>query len=242
MQRGLKDIVEQAEKDAQNFSKNRINYVGLRDKELVELRFLTDSEGLIKAKIHTVQETTPKGPRYRKKYCTMQDIGSCVYCSKGDSIKSNIYLWAWVYTVYHAQQNSRLETNPNADKWQAVKLNDGKTYYKETVNGPMVFKISVGQKGVYQNTIVGFARDYGTLIDRNYRVSRTGSNLDTTYNLVPLKEGPMPDELAECMRTLPDLGDVITGKITAFDQDDNIVEDVPLDTDAAKVEDDKSVF
>jgi hypothetical protein len=220
MEKGLKEIQEQAEKDAIEFSKNRINFVSLGDREVAELRFLTDSEDLIKAKIHTITEMTPKGKRFRKKYCTMQDLGSCTYCSQGDGLKSLIYLWSWVFMIYHTQQNPKLAQYQDAVKWTPVKLGDGKTYYKETINGPMVFRISVGQKGAYQNMIIGFARDYGTLTDRNYRFSRTGKELDTTYNITPLKESPMPEEAVEAMKALPDLGDVITGKVKRFGQDE----------------------
>jgi hypothetical protein len=249
MQKGLHEIQEQAEKDALEFSKSRINFVTLGDKEVAELRFLTDSDGVIKAKIHTVTEMTPKGTRFRKKYCTMQDLGSCVYCSNGDSIKSFIYLWAWVYNIFHTQQNPKLEQYQDATKWTPVKLGDGKTYYRDTINGPMVFRISVGQKGVYQNTITGFARDYGSLIDRTYRFSRTGKELDTTYNITPLKESPMPAELIDAMKTLPDLGDVITGKVKTFGQAEEMaaaeldgLDPLPMDGEEAPVVDDKPIF
>jgi hypothetical protein len=235
MEKGLKEIQEQAEKQAAEFSKNRINYISLGDREVAELRFLTDADNLIKAKIHTLTEMSTKGPRYPKKYCTMQDIGTCTYCSQGAALKSFIYLWAWVYAIYHNKQNPKLDQYQDAIKWEPVKLGDQKTYYKETVNGPMIFKTSMGQKGAYQNMIIGFARDYGSLIDRNYRFSRTGKELDTVYQLTPGKESPMPDELTEARKTLPDLGDVIIGKVKSFSEE----EDVPMseaDKDFEKLE------
>jgi hypothetical protein len=220
MEKGLKAIQEQAEKQSQEFAKNRINYLAIGDKEVAELRFLTDADGVIKAKIHTITEMTPKGKQFRKKYCTMQDIGSCTYCSAGEDIKSFIYLWAWVVAVYHTQQNPKLEKYADATKWAPVKLGDGKTYYKDTINGPMVFRSSVGNKGMYQNMLTGFARDYSSLIDRNYKYSRTGKELDTTYSLTPMKEAALSEEMIACMKSLPDLGDVISGKVTKFGQED----------------------
>ena len=214
MERGLPEIIKKAEEASKVSYTNRINFLYLGDHEVAELRFLTDADGLIKAKIHTLQEMTPKGMKYTKKYCTMDDLGTCSECAKGIAAKSFIYLWAYIFKVYHAAQNPKLDQYADAKKWSPVKLNDGKTYYVEEVNGPMVFRISIGQKQVYQNTLAGFARDYGTLIDRNYRISRTGKSLDTIYGITPLKESPMVDAIKDLY--LPDLGDVIIGKVKSM--------------------------
>lgn len=226
MQKGLTDIIKHAEENTKVAYANRINFLYLGDHEIAELRFLTDAEDLIKAKVHTLQEMTPKGLKYTKRYCTMDDLGSCSECSKGITVKSFIYLWAYVFKVYHTVQNPKLEQYQDAKKWTPEKLRDGKTYFIEEINGPMVFRISVGAKQVYQNTLAGFARDYGTLIDRNYRVSRTGKSLDTVYSINPLKESTMPDGAKDLV--LPDLGEVVIGKIKSFDQSEQVDDSKPV--------------
>jgi hypothetical protein len=147
--------------------------------------------------------------------------------------------------VYHTQQNPRLVEHQDATQYVPKKLGDGKTYYVEEVNGPLVFRISVGAKQVYQNTLAGFARDYGTLCDRNYRITRTGKSLDTVYTINPLKETPIPDAIKQLV--LPDLGDVITGKIKSFDQQDEAVKESDPTTELFGSEptspmDEKSIF
>jgi hypothetical protein len=244
MEKGLAEVVKKSEERAAAFGKDRINFLFLGDHEIAELRFITDAEGLIKAKIHTLEEMSPKGKKFIKKYCTMDDVGTCVNCSAGAALKSFIYLWAYVLNVYHAVQNPKIADDADATKWTPIKLKDGKTYYVEAVNGPLVFRISMGQKGAYQNMIVGFARDYGTLCDRNYRISRSGTKLDTVYQLTPLKESPAPEAIKELK--LPDLGDVITGKVKSFNQEDTPAEELPIsDPFADKVEekqDDAAIF
>jgi hypothetical protein len=225
MEKGLAEVIKKSDERAAAFGKDRINFLFLGDREIAELRFITDAEGLIKAKIHTLEEMSPKGKKFRKKYCTMDDIGTCVNCSAGAPLKSFIYLWAYILNIYHTTQNPKA-AEADSVKWTPIKLKDGKTYYVEAVNGPLVFRISMGHKGAYQNMIVGFARDYGTLCDRNYRISRTGKELDTVYQLTPLKESPAPEAIKELK--LPDLGDVITGKVKSFNQEDAPAEELPI--------------
>jgi len=51
-----------------------------------------------------------------------------------------------------------------------------------------------GQPG---NAIIGYAEEYDTITDREYKFSRVGEKLNTTYTLIPLKELPIPVEDAE---------------------------------------------
>lgn len=218
MQKGIQEI-EQKQKEIESlYQGNRIGFISLKDREYVEFRWLTTSEELIKAKIHTVTEMTPKGVKYLKKYCTLDETGACEYCVKNITFKTFIYLWAWVYNIYHTQQNPRLNDHPEdvTLQWVAGKANDGKVYYKQEVDGPMVFKISQGAKSIYQKQILELSRD-NELNDRDYRMTRSGKDLDTTYTIKAKKEGPMPAGVETLV--LPDLGDVVRGKIRSFGQE-----------------------
>lgn len=42
--------------------------------------------------------------------------------------------------------------------------------------------------------LVEFTGEYGTLLDRDYKITRIGKGLDTKYSIIPLKEGSAPPE------------------------------------------------
>lgn len=48
-----------------------------------------------------------------------------------------------------------------------------------------------GQPG---NDIIGYAEEYGSITDREYKFSRVGEKLNTVYSLIPLKEQDTPAE------------------------------------------------
>jgi hypothetical protein len=49
-------------------------------------------------------------------------------------------------------------------------------------------------------TLIEYAKEFGTITDRYYKYSRTGSGAqDTNYTLIPLDQSPMPDNI----RSLP---------------------------------------
>jgi len=44
--------------------------------------------------------------------------------------------------------------------------------------------------------LIEYAKEFGTITDRYYKYSRTGSGAqDTNYTLIPLEQGPMPDNI-----------------------------------------------
>lgn len=233
MQKGINEIEKKSAEVEAMASGNRIQFLSLKDKEIVYFRWLTTAEDLIKARIHTQEEMTPKGKRYPKIYCTLDDLGACEGCTKGIPFKTYIYLWAWVYNIYHANQNPRLNEHPEQEnlQWKPVKLpGDQRTYFKQEVNGPMIFKITPGAKNVYQNLIIKFSGTYGSLNDRDYQMSRAGGGLDTTYTIMPVKEGPLPAGAVGL--DLPDLGEVIKGKKKTFGDEASVDGNAPANAEA----------
>jgi len=76
---------------------------------------------------------------------------------------------------------------------------------------PFVFEQAwVGNSNIGQ-LLAEFTGEYGTLTDRDYKITRIGKGLDTKYSIIPLKEGDTPaeDEEAEfftvhdAVRTVP---------------------------------------
>jgi len=212
--KGIRDIKKKADEIAAYRSKDRIKYINLRPNESATLRFLTDGDDLISAQFHNVQEMTPKGNFWTKKYCT--NDGTCKYCAEGLANSENLFLWAYCYSISHTQQNPALETNAEAQKWVRTKQPDGSFVYLEAVNAPRVFRTTVGAKGAYKNNLIQLYNTHGTFLDRDYKLSRVGNGLDTTYSLNATKEGAMTDEIKKVRAELPRLADVVSGKVTSF--------------------------
>jgi len=213
MLKGLGEIGKKAQEAQENMSKDRIRYLSLRNAEVAHLRFLTDEDGVILANFHTVEEMTPKGSVWRKYYCSGDS--TCKYCAQGLDYGEMIFLWCYCRLVLHKQQNPRLDSNPEADKWVRVK-SDGEIYYKEDVNDIRVFRTTPGKGMAYKKALIGYANTYKTLLDREYKWSREGSSKDTIYTLIPKDPSKMSEEVRELIKTLPDLSKVVSGEITSF--------------------------
>lgn len=84
---------------------------------------------------------------------------------------------------------------------------------EETVVEKAVILVNMAYKNFYSQ-LIGFARQYGTMLDRDYHITRQGSGAnDTTYRIVPLDPIPGLDlRDPEVMKRYPvakPLGDVI---------------------------------
>jgi hypothetical protein len=200
--------------ETQNFSnENRIRRLVIQDGETAILRFLTDGDGVVLAYLHELEEMSVKGKKYVRKYCTKDTLGTCEYCTGGDKPKGFMYLWAYVYSILHAKQNPALDVDENAKRWQPLKVGS-QTFYKEEVDAPLIFMTKVGRKNVYRNMITNYWSEYNnTLCDRDYKWSRVGAGLDTTYALTPKDPTKMSKEVAAIdVSSLIPLPDYITGK------------------------------
>lgn len=223
MYEGLKKIKEKVDETAAMSMTDRIRTLKIIDGEIALLRFLTDGDGVIMAYIHELEEMGPQGKRWPKRYCTKEDTGICEFCEQNKP-KRTIFLWAYVYSIMHTKQNPALELDQNAQRWQPVK-SGGMTYYKEEVNKPMIFKTKVGQKNKYQNLITQLWQEYGTLCDRDYKWSRSGSSLDTDYTLIAKDPSKISKEVKEELENLPKLSDYVRGTASSFSQSNGEVEE-----------------
>lgn len=226
MLEGIGKIKQKTQELEDIVGKDRIIALGLQDGESVVLRFLTDTDGIIKDKIHEVEEMSPMGKSWRKYRCTKDDTGICQYCSKGETPTWILYLWSYVYYVLHTTQNPKLNDNPDADKWAPVKVGSH-TMYKEDVNSPRVFRSKLGGRDkVIEKAFIEFADEYGTWCDRDYKWARKGKSLDTTYILMPKDKSEMSDEIKIVKESLPKLSDYVLGKVRFFDQEGEIEEEI----------------
>jgi len=205
---------------------NRINVLGIADSESAVVRFLTDTDGIIKDKLHNVQVSTPKGTSWRKIRCMKEDTGICEHCTAANNPFYVLYLWAYVHYKIHPGQNPKLNEDPTADKWSPLKVGTS-TYYKEEINQPMVFRSKLGGKDkAIEKAFFEFSDEYGTWCDRDYKWSRKGKELDTTYLLTPKDPSKMSKEIEEVQKSLPALSDYVVGKIRSFDSpSEEIVEE-----------------
>lgn len=232
---------------------NWINLVPkIRDGEYVILRFLTDTDNVITAPFHSIISVSNFGGKQTERrklvYCTQADLGTCPYCAQGQVPSKIISLWAYVYSIYHKQQNFRLESNPEAARWPMVKV-AGSNYYKEDVNAVRWFRTGRGGKGSTESMFINFGREYGTLCDRDYKWSRTGAGkTDTSYSLIPKDPSEKSPAVIEAAKDLPSLIDVVVGKTRTWgakpvaaaeseepvEEEEPVVEKKPAEKKAAK--------
>jgi hypothetical protein len=208
--KGLKEIQEKSAEAEELANQNRIKYLGLRDGESANIRFIDDDE-MLQTKIHEYEEVTPDGIRYRKAYCLNHLMGApCKWCASGTTIR-NVYVFlVYVYDIIHKAQNPKLADNSNAQKWALVKQG-GQNLYREDVKEVRVLRLKWGKDNNVKNAILQFANVYGTLCDRNYVFLRTGAAKDTSYSFVPKDPSPTPDEVIAAKKETPHIDEVIIG-------------------------------
>lgn len=225
----FRKAVDEAEK-AQSDTSNRIKYLYLGDKDIATLRFLTDGDDLVSAFIHEVEELTQTGKKFHRKYCTVEDTGSCQYCDAGVKKGLVVFMWAWVYSVVHPVQNPKLEKDMNATRWTIVKVK-GATMYKEDINALRVFAAKPGKDRAIHKSIDNYFTEYKTLCDRDYKWERSGASLNTSYSLMPKDPSKLSKEIFETQKNLLDLGRVATGELLSYDQKLDDVADTATTSD-----------
>ena len=208
--KGLKEIQEKSEEIEMMANQSRMQYVYLGDGDTAIIRFIDDNE-MIQTKMHEYEEMSPQGKKYRKTYCSDNLTGSpCKWCAVGN-IPKNVYVFlTYVYHIIRKNQNPALNSNPEAAKWEVVK-SGGKVLYKEEVNGIRILRTKWGRDGYIKTTILGFVEEHGTLCDRDYKFSRAGLSLKTTYNFVPKDSSPESAEVTQAKVDAPSIEEVVIG-------------------------------
>jgi len=200
MIKGLKGIQEKSAEVEMFSNQNRVQYLYLQDGDSALVRFIDDNE-MMQTKMHEYEEMAPTGKQYRKAYCIDNLLGeACKWCASGN-IAKNVYVFSvYVYAIIHKAQNPKLNSDPDAPKWEAV--TQGKQIvYKEAIDEMRILRTKWGKDGYIKNMIIGFVDEYGTLCDRDYKFSRNGGGIKTLYSFLPKDHS---DESAEVARAKVD--------------------------------------
>lgn len=204
------------------------------------VRFLTDTEQFVHGMFHrpydgkkvddpvVCPETDDKPP-------TIEGMGeTCNFCEqerrsdKKQRPGYKYFAWVYVYHILHTNQNPRLEKDPNAVTWKAMKLGRGDaaaTYYKQEVN--KVKMLMFGQP-LFDDLLALIAEadeeadedaEGSGLLKRDYSFVRNGARFDTktTYTFVPAnKETVLGEKVTEAIDKLGDLAEAALAGTVAY--------------------------
>lgn len=212
--KGLKEIQERSAETENLFNENKTKHLFLEDGDVAIIRFISD-EQMIQTKIHEYEEMAPTGKKYRKTYCVDNLMGvHCKWCAAGN-VPKNIYVFlAYVYHIIHKRQNPRLDLDLDAPKWEPIKQGN-QVFYREDVGDVRVVRIKWGKDSVMKNTIMQFINEYGSLCDRDYKYSRIGSSIKTTYSLIPKDPSKISSEVKAAIKSAPSIDEVVGIKDSA---------------------------
>lgn len=174
----IKDAIEKGPKGVSRFLK-------LADGESVTIRFLQELDESGKnfdadrgLAVGFYEHMKPE--TYESFRCTMEQEGRCAGCERAPADK-------------RLRARGRLLINV------LVRNKDGADEAK-------VFGTSLSSKGLAP-TLVEYADDYGSLCDRDYKLTRRGEGINTTYTLVPREVTPFGKD--EKSVDLIDLGEIV---------------------------------
>lgn len=179
------------------------------DGEFCKIRFLTDVDEMFFEWMHPIHVTI-KGKKWFRgfKACPASAFNqACDDCDNQADSSLRFTGWVWEYNHTYTE---------DSDDRTAVK--EGKrTVYREDVSAVRLFAYANFHKAALEMR----ANKYGTLLDRDYEWIRSGEKGTNRpqYMLEPSDEGktPMPKELAAIVEQLPDLEDVVFGRVESLD-------------------------
>ena len=216
---GLKSANERFKKQAeQQEQRSYIRQLKLGEGEKAWFRFLSTGEDddyrLQDYYAHPYQDDNG---RFVEAFCTMDEPGGvCSYCL-AEKPKTRFGVWVWVNYVLRKRQNPQLEDAkryPNAKAWKKVRYRD-ELYYQQPIDDVRMFTRGPGKGRYLWNQLIRHAEDFGTLMDRDYLMSCTGTKVDTTYTITPTDEtAKLTEKQMEAYRELPSVTDVISGRKT----------------------------
>jgi hypothetical protein len=209
--KGLKKIQEKSAENEYLSDQNRVKLLFIGDGDAAIIRFINDDE-MIQTKIHEYEEIQPSGKKYKKAYCSENLTGApCKWCAAGNVGKSVYVFLSYVYYILHKNQNPELNKNADAAKWEAATINN-QVFYKEDVGEIRLLRMKFGKDGYLKNKVLNFVNEYGTLCDRDYRFSRTGSDKRTLYDFTPKDPSKASKEVVKAAKEALPIEELILGK------------------------------
>jgi len=218
---------QQARQDAL-FKGQWIPYLRLKDDgDIAKFRIVSEYEEdkaaergmhstLISGNFHRVEKRGGSGKViFQNVLCALDEgadgelTGECQHCEEEIRRPVQFMVWVWVYGIYHRTQSS----NPKV-QWRRGKLGAQKVYL-ETVDKFMVWQDGYFMTQALEDRI----SRYGSLTDRDYRVTRHGVRGTTKVirELEALDPSEMDPEILEESASLPSLDGIATGAITTMD-------------------------
>lgn len=150
--------------------------------------------------------------RFETIYCTYEDDGACKECLVTKT-SPQFGIWVWVDYILRKKQNPAIGKYDNAKPWPKVRYRE-EIYYKQDINDIRLWSSGPGNKKYIFNQLLEAYESFGTLMDRVYVMSRTGTGAqDTNYNIKPVAEtSQLTEKQIEVYRQLPPIREVASGR------------------------------
>lgn len=227
------DAAKEAASKSSGSSFARTHFFGIKDGERAVVRFLTDATDWLVVAQHSMVTTRPAPADFKGNW----PQANTAVCRR-DVAFSGMY--SDCYVCDHVQGKGGKPSKPVQRQWALAVLREEVTDggrvvgYRDQVRKVAEMRdgqptgVEVEEKAVvvinmaYNNffsALDGYAGIYGTVLDRDYLIKRTGGGLDTTYQIVPIDPITLSDgrrfdlrepDLMARYEPLPDLGAIVT--------------------------------
>lgn len=175
----LQSLKEKTERTGSSSGLSRENFLALKSGESVRLFFR--------------QELTEDGKNFSSKFGAANIVS--IHVSPLDFVKKMVCTLddpnndnrCWACSA------SRLPGNEGLRPKRRLLINVLAKQDGEWV--PKILETSISPRGnMPGNLLIAFQEEYGTLMDREYKYSRVGEKLNTSYNVIPFAEIDAPSE------------------------------------------------
>lgn len=197
-----------------------IPYIGWETGEEKIIRFLTEDDDVLVLATHNWLTRTDGKGKWGSAICRMDSfIGgdSCPLCDANFRPSDRVFTLAVEregvfeeeeFTKPGGSKGHRRRLVGLKTKTRTEKIKNDKDEEEEVVV-PDYGIIQAGMKNFF-STLVGYCEDYGTLVDRDYKIKRIGSGIDTIYQIQPLE--PVEVDLEKIRSFVPStLEDYLVG-------------------------------
>lgn len=193
------DAAQEASKAGGNFA--RTEFFKIEDGKTAILRFLTDAEDWIVVDQHQMVPTKGRPADYPTDANWPEKMGAvcrndpafegvyedCYICDHivdGKKVrKPGARTWALACLREEVVEDGKVVGLRDLTREVTIPEKDGQP--EKTVTEKAIVVVNMGFKNFYA-ILQGFAGRYGTVLDRDYWVKRSGAGTDTTYQIVPL--------------------------------------------------------
>ena len=201
------------------------------DGEFCRIRFLTEHDDIF----WELHHRNMVGGDFRGyALCTKSATGEdCAFCNKG--VPANKHYFAWVYELSHFYPlTERAKETIKRRELKGKKVKEGKqTFYRVDTEEVLLMQYS----GYHFGAVEKRAERHGTLLDRPFEWIRNGQpgDTDTSYIFEALDEELLSKELRGIAADLPDLEDVVLGRVSSLDSKEAASDDEdPFEEESAK--------